>query len=454
MSMLNNAVSGLNASKAALTSASNNVANAMVKGYSRQQVMTSSVGNDVYGGGVMVDGIRRITEQYEVAQLWNTTSQVGFSTVQASYLRQAEQVFGSEGSDISQGLDQLFASLHSAMEQPDDIAWRQGILNESKALSHRINFISEAVNSQMTQIEGQLSTSVNEINAQLQAIAKFNEEIHAADSKNNAPSTLLDARDAAIDELAAFVDIKVIKDTDNMVKISLSKGQPLLVGTSASTLITSTDPSDPSKSQMSIQFGESHFSLDEATGGSLGALLHYRDNSLAESKTFIDELATTMATEFNSVLAEGKDSNGNTPKDLFIYDDRNPSGSLKVSSDITAEMLALGQDGTPGDNSNLKELVKIAETTFHFSSNGAKTTMGEAFANKIGALGSASRQAAISSNTDLALRIEARSQWSSTSGVNLDEEAVDLIAYQQNYQANAKVIATTDILFQTLLKSI
>ena len=50
--------------------------------------------------------------------------------------------------------------------------------------------------------------------------------------------------------------------------------------------------------------------------------------------------------------------------------------------------------------------------------------------------------------------MDAQSQWSSTSGVNLDEEGVHLIKYQQQYQANAKIISTADQLFQTLLNSI
>lgn len=59
-------------------------------------------------------------------------------------------------------------------------------------------------------------------------------------------------------------------------------------------------------------------------------------------------------------------------------------------------MLALGKDGTPGDNSNLKALAKIAEANFDFNSLGVDVTMGDAFASKIGTLGSASRQASIS----------------------------------------------------------
>lgn len=457
MSMLNIGMSGLNASMAALNTTSNNVANAMVPGYSRQQVMMSSVGNGTYGGGagVMVDGVRRISDQYEVAQLWNTTSDVGFSKVQASYYGQVEQIFGSDGNNISQGLDLLFASLNSAMEQPNEIAYRQGVLNEARALTHRFNSISEGVNAQLTQIEGQLGASVKEVNAQLQTIANFNAEIQASGNNGNVPSSLLDARDAAVDDLAAIVDINVVEDSNGMLNISLAQGQPLLAGTTASTLSVSPDPSNPGMSKISIQFGQSSFPVDESAGGSLGALLDYRDNSLMDSMAFIDELAMTIADEFNAVLAGGTDLNGNTPtQDLFTYDPNNPAGSLKLTSGFTPEMLAFGQDGTPGDNSNLKELVELANQSFTFTSIGADTTLGDAFASKIGELGSASRQAQMNADTNVKLQMEAQSQWASTSGVNMDEEAVNLIIYQQSYQANAKVISTADQLFQTILNSI
>jgi flagellar hook-associated protein 1 FlgK len=68
-------------------------------------------------------------------------------------------------------------------------------------------------------------------------------------------------------------------------------------------------------------------------------------------------------------------------------------------------------------------------------------------------LGSASRQAKADAKTNLNLQTEAKSQWASTSGVNPDEEGVNLIVYQQAYQANAKVITTAERLFQTVLNS-
>lgn len=49
---------------------------------------------------------------------------------------------------------------------------------------------------------------------------------------------------------------------------------------------------------------------------------------------------------------------------------------------------------------------------------------------------------------------QAREARDSVSGVNLDEEAVNLARFQQAYQASAQVIATADSLFQTLLSAI
>ena len=162
-----------------------------------------------------------------------------------------------------------------------------------------------------------------------------------------------------------------------------------------------------------------------------------------------------MADEFNNVLSAGTDLNGNTPsQQLFSYDPTNPAGSLTITAGFSADMLAFGKDGTPGDNSNLKDLVELANKSFSFSSMGVEATMGDVFASKIGELGSASRQAQMSEDTAEKLQIEAQTQWASTSGVNVDEEGANLIMYQQAYQANAKVIATADQLFQTILNSI
>jgi flagellar hook-associated protein 1 FlgK len=63
------------------------------------------------------------------------------------------------------------------------------------------------------------------------------------------------------------------------------------------------------------------------------------------------------------------------------------------------------------------------------------------------------RQAKSAADTENALLEQSLSARNSAQGVNLDEEAANLIRYQQAYQAAAQVIAVADEVFQTLLNA-
>lgn len=457
MSMIDKGLSGLNASRAALSATSNNISNSLVAGYTRQQVLTSSAAGGLYGegSGVQVDGVRRISDRYEVAQLWVTSSSVGYAKTQVTYYGQVEKIFAGEGNNISTGLDELFAAMNSSLQQPNEIAFRQGVLNEANTVSQRFNSISQGLDTQVDQIEGQINASVTQVNAQLKSIAELNAEIQASSNGGNVPSALLDARDSQINELAQILNVDVVRAPNDMVNISLPNGQPLLVGARHSSLETQVDPTNPKFSIVNIKFGDTRFPVSDIQGGSLGGMIDYRDNELKPSMSFIAELATNFADELNAVLSAGTDLTGATPtKYLFSYDPTNPAGSLKVTTGFTAEELAFGKDGTPGDNSNLKDLISLANKEMVFTTIGAATSMGDAFTSKIGSLGSQSKQAKTSLNTQVQLQNEAQNQWASTSGVNIDEEGANLIIYQQAYQSNAKVIAIADDLFQTILNNV
>ncbi|WP_417347612.1 flagellar hook-associated protein FlgK [Ferrimonas sp.] len=452
--MLNTGLSGLLASQAALSVTSNNIANATVAGYSRQQVVLGTVEGGVYGRGVAVEGVRRIADQYLVDQVWSTTTSASFQQTQSSYFSQVEQIVGSEGSNISTGLDQLFAALNANLLSPNDLATRQSVVNEAKGLSLRFNAINDGLQSQFEQVESQLRASVEQSNVQLQEVARLNAEVKGHGGTAEAPPELLDERDAVIAELSKQLDLTVSENHDGTLNLALTQGQPLVVGTHAAKLSMAPDPAKPEFGRLSVALEGAEFAIDESVGGSIGGLLDYRDNSLVDSKAFIDELAAHVADEMNSVLSAGTDLNGAAPtQDLFSYDPLNPAGTLRVTSGFTADKLAFGQDGTPGDNSNLKELVALADKTLTFGSLGLDVTLGDAFASKLGELGSRSQQAKLDADSSLQAQRRAQGEWAGVSGVNLDEEGANLILYQQAYQANAKVISTADQLFQTVLQA-
>jgi|LNFM01.1.fsa_nt_gb flagellar hook-associated protein 1 len=74
-----------------------------------------------------------------------------------------------------------------------------------------------------------------------------------------------------------------------------------------------------------------------------------------------------------------------------------------------------------------------------------------AYSQLTSGVGSSMRQNQVSAAAQENLAVQARQNQQSLSGVNLDEEAANLIRYQQAYQASGKVIEIASRLFDTLL---
>ena len=105
----------------------------------------------------------------------------------------------------------------------------------------------------------------------------------------------------------------------------------------------------------------------------------------------------------------------------------------------------------PGDNSNALLLAGL-QTSLTME-NGSTSFQG-AYSQLIGQLGTQTRSAEITARAQSALHEQAQESRDALSGVNLDEEAADLIRFQQAYQAIAQVISVADTTFQTLLSAV
>ncbi|MCA8204875.1 flagellar hook-associated protein FlgK [Burkholderia sp. AU33545] len=154
----------------------------------------------------------------------------------------------------------------------------------------------------------------------------------------------------------------------------------------------------------------------------------------------------------------------NTPTDSVPYD---PSTGAAMTMSGTAAGAMNGVtvtlSGTPSDGdsftigpyaggtsdgSNALALSKLVNAK---TLGGGTTTLTGAYANYVNNIGNAASQLKSSSTAQTALVGQITSAQQSVSGVNQNEEAANLMQYQQLYQANAKVIQTASSLFQTVL---
>ncbi|WP_275891281.1 flagellar basal body rod C-terminal domain-containing protein, partial [Burkholderia sp. LMG 13014] len=104
--------------------------------------------------------------------------------------------------------------------------------------------------------------------------------------------------------------------------------------------------------------------------------------------------------------------------------------------------------GGTNDGSNALALSKLVNAK---SFGNGTTTLTGAYANYVNGIGNTTSQLKSSSAAQTALVGQITSAQQSVSGVNQNEEAANLMQYQQLYQANAKVIQTAATLFQTVL---
>ncbi len=103
-----------------------------------------------------------------------------------------------------------------------------------------------------------------------------------------------------------------------------------------------------------------------------------------------------------------------------------------------------------GDNRNALELARSLSTG---RLDGGEMSLASAATGLATGVGITARQSTSNLEAETIMRDEAVAQRRSVSGVNLDEEAANLLRYQQAYQASAQLVRIANEMFQTLLDS-
>lgn len=125
--------------------------------------------------------------------------------------------------------------------------------------------------------------------------------------------------------------------------------------------------------------------------------------------------------------------------------------SLEGSPAAADSFSVMPNVGGTGDNSVARRLLAVARDGLF---GGGNTSVEDLQSGLLAKVGIATQQAEVSLQAQSAVREQAEMSVNSVSGVNLDEEAVNLMRYQEAYQAAAKAIAVADSLFQTVLDAV
>eukprot|EP00163_Fabomonas_tropica_P028261 TRINITY_DN5717_c0_g1_i1.p1 TRINITY_DN5717_c0_g1~~TRINITY_DN5717_c0_g1_i1.p1 ORF type:complete len:678 (+),score=125.10 TRINITY_DN5717_c0_g1_i1:2342-4375(+) len=311
-------LSGVLSHQTALNTTGNNITNANTPGYSRQEVLFETqegqrTGAGTVGSGVTITNIRRLADEYLSQQLREDSTLYGEQQALNSELSRLDNLLGGETTGLSTVLNNFFASLQNAAEDPTSLPQRQLVLSEAQQIVNRFQGLNEEFVQQRESVKTQMQQGVADANTLLKSIAELNLAISESPgiAQGLMPNELLDQRDQKLKELSELVSIKVTQTEGSQVNVALSNGLALVVGNNAATLGTSKSAEDPSRLDFTLTNGGRTLNINEQiTGGKLGGLYYFDNQALKPAFDELGRIAIVLADTINHQHEIGMDLEG------------------------------------------------------------------------------------------------------------------------------------------------
>jgi flagellar hook-associated protein 1 FlgK len=435
--------------------AGDNIANVFTPGYARRTMeLTPGYPISVQGGfldmGVDVARLRRMEDRFLQASLEREQGKQAGSDELLRGLGQLETVFGAlDGAgNIAAALAEFSAAFSELAAQPESSAHRRGAVSAADALARSIRDAYERLQQQRSVENRSVAASVDRVNALAEELATVNKEIHAAEAGGGVATSLRDQRTVVIEELSQLTGGSAYTDGDGRLSFAFAGGPTLVTGQDALLLTTSRD----ADGMFRIHSGADGADItDRMRDGRLGSQLSLRDEAIPDRTTALDDLAVDLTTRANALTTAAFDLQGNPGVALFRPDPATGPGAARLFAlnpvlRDDPDQLAVSSTGSPGEGdiaALLADLPGQASAALNDKSPEAF------FADLLSGLGNEVAQADVAEAVSRSLVESMLAQRDTVSGVSLDEEAVQLVQFQQSYEAAARFIEVLNQVTET-----
>lgn len=352
-SLINIGMSGLGAAQSGMYTLGNNIANADVESYSRQQNVQKTkggqqVGQVFIGSGTTLADVRRVYNAFLENQLRTTTSLSSDASAYLNQITPLDTALSSSDTGITAALQSFFSAMQDAAAKPTEDASRQLLLTSAQSLAKRFNTLSAQLNQQNSDINANMASLADQVNNLTKTIAELNDQISRVSSISGQPNDLLDQRDGAVRELSKLIGADVV-ERDGNYDIYLKNGQALVLGKTTQTLGVEPSATDPTRMSLILNRGSTKMDITSSTtGGELGGLIRYRKETLDPALNELGRVALVVADAINSQLAQGIDKNGDFGATLF--------GDINSAAAISQRSIA--KQGNSAGSGNLDVTIK------------------------------------------------------------------------------------------------
>ena len=473
-SALSNANTGLSAATRSAEIVSSNVANALTEGYGRRELKLSAAVVGGNGAGVRVSGVERVVNQVAINERRLSDAALGFAQQDATFFDRLASALGSpeDPNSLSGRVAGLEASIVAAMASPESLSQLGSVVTAAKGLTQSFNIASNEIQEIRQSADKSIDGQVKLINSTLAAVAELNDQIRTQTVSGFDTSALFDQRQQLVDGISGLIPLKEIPRDHGRIALSTPNGTILVEDHAAEFGFTPTHTIVPDMTlgsgalsglTISGAASVSGTAMSAIAGGGLAATFALRDETSVEAQADLDRLARDVIERTSDPAADptlagsvGMFTDGDQPFDAL--NEVGLASRISVNSRIdpaqggeawrVRDGIGSIAPGPSGDTSILGSLADALSSGATSTSNTSLSSLSGEYVSSIGTSRfQAENRVAFASAQVIAFGDAERS-----AGVDTDQEMQKLLAIEQSYAANAKVIETIDQMMQSLLR--
>lgn len=442
--LLSIGASGVRAYQTALSTISDNIANAATAGYVRRSATLTAVSGNrsgitsttvQTGSGVTVSGITRSADALQGAAVRSAGADLAKTEAGSTWLTRIQSSL--TGDNLGDRLTGFYTAATTLASDPSSTSARSAMLEAGTSAAGAFTATGRALDQAAADLDTTGDQATTQLSSLATALAQVNVGLSRTAQGTSAAANLADQRDALLDQLSALTDVNVAIDDRGRSTVKLG-------GAHGTTLVAGTDAGDVTyvrNADGAVSYAVHFDGATSTVSPSGGALAGIADGAqkLHDATTKLDALATAFTTSVNTVQAAGSDLDGNAGTAMFATG----SAPTEISLAITdpRRIAAASTGGGARDGSNLDALQATRTST------GVEATLTGLVTDNAAVISQRSTVA----DAQGAIRDNAVAARDAVSGVDLDTEAVDLLRFQQAYSAASRVVQVARDTFQSIL---
>lgn len=480
----------------ALDVTSQNIANANTPGFTRQDAVLATTtpypvpslnrpwGAGQIGTGVEIAEIRRLRDGFLDLQFRNESKTLGYWEAHQDAIQKIEVIINEPSDSGLRTVFELFwQSLQGLSKDGESLPARSLVYERAGTLTETFNHLDRKLLELQEDLDSALKIKVDEVNSIGKQIADLNQQILKVEVAGQRANDLRDKRDILLDQVSKIINVQIHEGDLGVVQVGIG-GRFLVQGAEFNPLVAVGNQANDTFSDVCWKADGKQV---EITDGAMRGLVEMRgyleagqkEGLIREIRNGLNELAKTLAEEFNTVHRAGCGLNGSTGTDFFVNNGGEmTAGNIIVNPDLAdlnkiaaSVLVEIPASEDPADYENKVELGGVWYTwdkgggdtalllaqlkqdkTMKLPGNTIPTgTFEDYYQALIGELGVVGQQSIRMVENQELLVSQLENNRQAVSGVSLDEEMINMISFQHAYNAAARVITTMDEMIDLII---